>query len=199
MLQKMKHTFFVKYIHMQNLPSYQIILLGLTMLISYRVPTILVFFFCPFIQETKSQHTTEGKYNYVIMVMSPSWDIWLFMTTQRILSSLVLTVITTRGIHCLSISRAFWSIINYCSKSIDLSISFRCLSSDTPSTSSRNWGSRRGYLAFILGIIYIIGMTSKYTFLCTSIIRLDSLLQIGHTGTKLAFGLMNCTWFFHSG
>ena len=130
--------------------------------------------------------------------MSPSWDVWLFMTTQRILSSLVLTIIITRDIHCLSIPRAFWSIINYCSRSIDLSISFRWFSIGTPSTSSRNWGSRRGYLTFMLGIIYIIGMTSKYTVLCTSIIRFDS-LQIGHTGSKLTFSLTLYTLFFYSG
>ena len=107
------------------------------------------------------------------------------MTIQGIYSSLVPTIIIILDIHCLSISRAFWSIINYCFKSIDLSISFRWFSIGTPSTSSRNWGSRRGYLAFMLGIIYIIGMTSKYTVLCNSIIRLDSLLQIGHNGTKI--------------
>ena len=98
--------------------------------------------------------------------------------------------------YTLSIPRAFWGIINYCSKSIDLSISFRQFSFGTPSTSSRNCGSRRGYLAFMLGIIYIIGMTSKYTVLCTSIIRMDSLLQIGHIGIILVFSLTNYACFF---
>ena len=105
-------------------------------------------------------------------------------------------------IYFLSILRAFCSSINYCSKSIDLAISFRWFSFGTPSTSSRNWGSRRGYLTFMLGII---GMTSKCTILCTSIttstsiIRLGSLLKIEHIGTDLAFSLTNCTGPFLSG
>ena len=89
---------------------------------------------------------------------------------------------------CLSILRAFLTSINYCSKSIDLAIYFRWFSFGTPSTPSRNLGSRRGYLSFKLDVI---GMTSKYTILCasittsTSIIRLGSLLKIGHIGTEL--------------
>ena len=57
-------------------------------------------------------------------------------------------------------------------------------------------------MTFKLGVI---GMTSKYTILCTSITtstsitRLGRIFRIGHIGTELTFSLTDCTGLLHSG